>query len=176
MARKPTYRLEALLRLKRREKHQAEVALARAIMELKKAHKRKEALVAEKQRIVAQWVERRTQMAQEMDRGGMIGDGNVYVNYLRRLKEDELHLEQEIEVQAGKIVKCQEMVVRRRRGYINASKAEQVMEKHKALWRKKVMKEISRQEEKQFDELCTAMHTLRGWRGESGADAQALAH
>ncbi|MBI2343188.1 MAG: hypothetical protein HYV02_02445 [Deltaproteobacteria bacterium] len=176
MAKRPIYRLQALLRLKEREKHQAEVALARAFTALREAQEREKKLREEKERIVAAWLRKQHEMSEEMRGGGTVFDGNVFLNYLRKLKEDEEKKAEEIEEQQEKVMECQEMIVRRRREYIDASKALQVMEKHKALWWKKVMQEISRAEEKQFDELCTTIHTLKGWRGEGGDDAQAMAH
>ncbi len=176
MPKKPKYRLQALLRLKQREKRFAEIALAKAFTELRRAEEKERELQAEKKKIIDAWMTTRQDMDEEMGRGGMIFDGTLFVNFLRKLKEDEERKEEEIQEQKKKIEQCHTMVARRRREYIDASRALQVMEKHKELWAKRVKDELSREEEKMFDELCTTIHQLRGWRGEAPNEGKALGY
>lgn len=168
------YRLEALLRIKANEKHQAEVALARAIAALQAARKKEEDLVREKKAIIEHWLAAREEMRERMDQGGLIFDGTIYVNYLRKLKEEEEAKEREIVAQRELVQECEQAVAARRRDYIDASKEMQVMEKHKDLWRKKVQQELSRREEREFDELANTITQLKRWKGEGEETARAL--
>ena len=165
---KPKYRLEALLRIKARMKKRAEMALARAIIELKKAKERLEELKEEKERIVERWEEARKEMRAEMDAGVVVKKGNVHVNFMRKLKEDEEAKQEEIEDQEAVVEDCEAAVARARREYIEAAKQLQIMEKHKELWEKKVRNEISSREVKEMDELGGTIHKLKNWRGEKG--------
>ncbi len=176
MAKKQKYRLEALLRLKEREKRVVEIALAKAINELRRAEEKERALQKEKAKLIEEWLCTRQEMDVEMNQGGKIFDGTLYVNFLRKLKEDEERKEEEIQEQHKKVEQCQAMIVRRRREYIDAARELQVMEKHKELWNKKMLEAISREEEKQYDELCSTIYQLRGWRGESQAEGKALGY
>ncbi len=159
------YRLEVLLKTRERDKKRAEDALARAIIALTKARKREEELVEEKKKIHEQWVENRSEMRDKMDMGGRVQDGNVYVRYLRKLKEDEEAKQEEIEKQREEIKRCEEKVAVCRRAYIDAAKNLQVMQKHKELWRRKLQAELSRKEELEFDELGGIIHGRRKTRG-----------
>lgn len=154
----PKYRLDVLLKTRERDKKKAEEALAKAIAALTKARKREQELLEEKKQIHAAWVVQRTEMRDRMDAGGRVGEGNVYVRYLRKLKEDEEKKDEEIEQQREEIKRCEDKVATCRRNYIDAAKAMQVMEKHKDLWRKKVAAELSRKEEREFDELGNIIH------------------
>ncbi|MDO8494802.1 MAG: hypothetical protein Q7S68_05645 [Deltaproteobacteria bacterium] len=160
------YRLEALLRLRKREKKSAEIRLAKALNELKAAKKKLEELQEERKKIETEKKESRERMDREMVEGAMIANGNVHVNYLRKLKEDGEKKEEEIEEQKEVIVEKEEKFAKARRDYFDAIKALRMMEKHKALWAKKIAKELSKQEEKSMDELGQTISSLRKWRGE----------
>lgn len=155
------YRLEVLLKTREREKKKAEENLARAINALTRARKREEELVEEKKKIHASWVECRAEMRGKMDLGGKVGEGNVYVRYLRKLKEEEEAKQKEIDKQREEIKRCEDKVSTCRRAYIDAAKNLQVMEKHKDLWRRKLAEELSRKEEIEFDELGSIIHQHR---------------
>lgn len=155
------YRLDVLLKIREREKKKAEEALARAITALARARKREEELVDEKKKIHADWVSCRSEMRGKMDMGGKVGEGNVYVRYLRKLKEEEDAKQEEIDKQREEIKRCEDKVAACRRAYIDAAKNLQVMEKHKDLWRRKLAAELSRKEEREFDELGNIIHQRR---------------
>lgn len=155
------YRLEVLLKTREREKKRAEEALGRAIIALTKARKREEELVDEKKKIHAEWVSCRSEMRAKMDLGGKVGEGNVFVRFLRKLKEDEDAKQKEIDAQREEIKRCEDKVAACRRAYIDAAKNLQVMEKHKDLWRRKLAEELSRKEEREFDELGNIIHQRR---------------
>ena len=101
-----------------------------------------------------------------MGHGARVGEGNVHVNFLRKLKEDEEAKAQEIEDQKEVVAECEDRMAMARRLYIDACKELQVMEKHKELWEKKMRDEISRKEVREMDELGGTIHQLRRWRGE----------
>ncbi|OGQ49457.1 MAG: hypothetical protein A3I09_04260 [Deltaproteobacteria bacterium RIFCSPLOWO2_02_FULL_47_10] len=104
-----------------------------------------------------------------MDRGAVVGEGNVHVNFLRKLKEDEETKQKEIAEQHEVVLEAEQTVAKARREYIDAAKEHQVMLKHKDLWRKKVQAELTRKEEREFDELGNTIHQLRKWKGEKSA-------
>lgn len=166
MSPRPKYRLQALLTIKTMAKKRAEVALGKAIIALKEAKERLEELKEEKRKIIERWEESRSEMKRKMSHGARVGEGNVHVNYLRKLKEDEEEKQEEIETQEERITECEEQVALARRAYIDACKELQVMEKHKELWEKKLRDEITRKEEREMDELGGTIHQLKRWRGE----------
>jgi flagellar export protein FliJ len=169
MSPKPKYRLQALLTLRGRLKKKAEMALARAIKELNEAKERLKKLEKEKERIVEEYEQARKDMAQQMLGASSVGKGNVYVNFLRKLKEDEEAKEEEIEDQKQVVQEKEDGVAMARRDYIDAAKQLQVMEKHKELWEKKLRKELSMREQREMNELGNSIHQLRRWRGERSA-------
>ena len=86
---KQKYRLQALLSLKERMKRRAEMMLAKAINELAEAKKKLKELEEEKVKIHERWLEARSDMKSKMSVGVVVGESNVHVNFLRKLKEDE---------------------------------------------------------------------------------------
>lgn len=165
----PKYRLEALIRIKTRAKKRAEIALARAIIRLKKERDHLKKLEEEKKRIIERWKETRIGMASKMGVGAFIGEGNVHMNYLRKLKEDEEEKEEEIVSQKEIIEECELNVAKARRDYIDAAKELQVIEKHKELWQKKIKHELNQKESREMDELGSTIHQLKKWKGEKSA-------
>ncbi|MDO8527187.1 MAG: hypothetical protein Q7T03_05815 [Deltaproteobacteria bacterium] len=163
---KTRYRLEAMLRIKLRDKKRAEILLAKAITFFNEAKKKLEELKEEKKKICLEQKESRKKMDVEMNAGGKVGKGCFHVNYLRKLKEDEAAKEEEIKEQEGVIEEAKEKVAKARRAYIDAAKQMQIMDKHKELWTRKIKKEISRREEKEMDELGQTIHGIKRWRGE----------
>lgn len=162
----PRYRLQALLVIKQRLKTKAEVALAVAIKKLMEAREKLKKLEKEKEEIIEAWKLARKEMKSKVAQGVMIGEGNVYVLYLRKLKEDEEKKNQEIEDQKQVLEEAEAGVKAARKEYIEACKELRVMEKHKELWAKKLRAEISRREEREMDELGNVIHQLRRMRGE----------
>ena len=162
------YRLEALIRIRTRDKKRAEIALAQAIGALQKAKKKMEELKEEKKKIAAEQKKAKKKMDHKMSGGALVGEGCFHVNFLRKLKEDEKTKEEEIEEQKGVIEEAIEKVAKARRNYIDAVKHLRIMEKHKELWAKKIAQELTRREEKEMDELGQTIHSLKKWRGEKG--------
>lgn len=160
------YRLQVLLTVKQRMKKRAEIRLAQAIKKLNEEKKKLEQLEEELEEIRKKWKQARLEMKSKLAGGALVGKGNVHVNYLRRLEEDEKTKLEEIEDQKQAIEEATEKVAQARREYIDASRELQVMEKHKELWQKKVRGELSRREAHRLNELGNTIHQLRRWRGE----------
>lgn len=160
------YRLEGLLALRRREKKRQEILLARALRELNEAKKKLEELKKAKEEFQRKKKEARQEMDRKMANGGLVQSGCFHVNFIRKIKEEIETKEEEIESQDEVVVEVKEKVAKERKNYIEAIKRLRMMEKHKALWEKKVREKISRREEKEMDELGQTIHRLRGWRGE----------
>lgn len=160
------YRLEALLRVKQREKQRAEFILAKCIRELQEAKEKLERLKEEKKKILKQQKEARLKMDAKMSVGDWIGHGNFHVNFLRKLKEDEEAKQEEIEDQEKVIEEAKGAVAKAKKNYNQACRELKVMEKHKELWAKKVRREINRREERAMDEMGQIIYNLRRWRGE----------
>lgn len=160
------YRLQALLVIKEREKNAAAAVLARAIVAMQDARKKEKELIEDKEKIVEKWFKAREDMRTKVAGGAVIAEGNVHVNFLRKLKEDEEKKQEEIEEQHEVVLEAEEAVSKARREYIDSAKEHQVMIKHKELWQKKVRDELSRKEELEFDELGSTIHHLRKWKGE----------
>ncbi len=160
------YRLQALLIIKEREKERAAGELARAIAALLEARKKEQELIKEKEEIVRKWFKARDEMRNEMDKGAVIAEGNTHVSFLRKLKEDEEAKQKEIDEQHEVVLEASTRVAKARREYIDAAKEHQVMVKHKDLWQKKIQAELSRKEEREFDDLGNVIHQLKKWKGD----------
>ena len=163
---KQRYRLEALLKLKARMKKRAEIALARSLKRLQEERKRLEEFRKELTQIIADWKNAREEMKSALSAGMVVGEGNVYVNYVRKLGEDQKEKEEEIEDQHEVIEEAEGKVAFARREYIDASRELQVMEKHRELWQKKMRGELKQIEAKNLNELENVIHQLKKWRGE----------
>lgn len=158
--------MQALLIIRQRYKKRAEIALARALKELIEAKKRLEELKEEKEKIIREQERVKAEMKEKMGSSAFVGEGNMYVNFLRKLKEDEEAKQEEIDDQEQVVQEKEDGVAVARREYIDAAKQLQIMEKHKELWEKKQRAELTRKEQKEMDELGNTIHQLRQWRGE----------
>lgn len=156
------YRLQPLLTLKEKAKQKAEALLAKAIARLEEEKKRLKKLEEEKAAIVRRRRETRWKLHQKVSSGkALVKDGSDRVSFLKRLEEEEKAKEEEIAAVKRAIADCEVQVKRARRDYIDAVKELRVMEKHKALWQKKLDLELSRLEEKEMDELGNIIHQLK---------------
>jgi len=166
MVKKETYRLQALLRLRDRLKRQAQMELGKAIKKLEEEKERLEELEKEKEELIENWKLARKNMKGEFGGGTVAGRGNVHVNFLRKLEDDQEAKDEEIEDQEQVIEDAEEELAEARKAYIEAAQALQVMEKHKELWQKKLQGALSKREAKEMDQLGQNIHQLRNWRGE----------
>lgn len=163
---KQKYRLQPIVILRTRLKKKAEIELAAAIRKLKEEKGKLKKLEEQLKQIIKKWKQKREEMRRQMETGAMIGEGNVYVRYLKKLKEDEEKKKEEIEGQKKAIADAETGVSKARRNYIDACKSLQIMERHKELWEKKLRDEITRREENEMDELGRTLYALQRWRGE----------
>ncbi len=151
-----------MLVVKERHKKQTQMELAQAIKALNEEKERLKTLEKEKEGIIQRKREARLKMSQQVTRGeSRIYDSGIHLNYLEKLQEDLTMKEKEIERQKETIEAAEEEVKKARRNFIDASKDLQAMEKHKELWLKKMLKEISMKEEKELNELGNSIHQLR---------------
>ena len=166
MAKAEKYRLQVMLTIRQRLKRKSEMELARAFKKLSEAKEKLKELEEELTNIIERWQAARKEMRAELNSGAAVGKSNVHVNFMRKLKDDELEKEEEIAEQKEAVEEAKEAMKQARRDYIDASQALQVMEKHKELWAKKVKGELSKREAKELDQLGQTVHKLRSWRGE----------
>lgn len=156
------YRLQPLLIIKERARKAAEIKLAQALARLESSRRRLEELQKEKEAINTQRRESRLLLHRKMISGeAKVRDGSHRVNFLKKLEEEEKEKDHQIEVQNRVIVDCQTEVTRARRDYINAVKELRIMEKHKALWEKKLKQELDRIEEAEMDEMGNVIYQWR---------------
>lgn len=156
------YRLQPLLEIKLRARRKAEIRLAKAIARLEEEKKKLKKLEEEREKIIKRRKECRMELHNKMAEGAaQIRDGSMRINYLRKLEEDQKAKEEEIKRQKEMIEECETEVKRARRNYIDAVKDLRVMEKHKELWQKKIKLQLSREEEREMDELGNVIHQLK---------------
>lgn len=157
--------------MKQRARQKAEIALARAIKALEEAKKKLKKLEEEREEIIRKRKECRLDMHRKLSSGeSQAREGHIRMNYLRKLEDDQKDKEKEIEEQKRVIEECEIKLKRAKRDYIDAVKELRVMEKHKELWRKKIQKEISREEEREMDELGNVIHQLRDMQNRRTAE------
>jgi flagellar export protein FliJ len=163
---KQKYRLEPLLIVKERHKKQTEIELGRAISNLKQQKDRLKTLEEEKEEIIQKKKEARLEMSRRVSVGeSRIYDSSLHLNYLEKLQDDQVAKEKEIERQHEVIAEAEERVKKARREYIDAAKDLKMMQKHKELWQKKLMKELDYKEQKEMNELGNVIHQLRRMAG-----------
>ncbi len=168
------YRLQPLLEIKVRARKKAEILLAKAISRLEGEKKKLKKMEEEKKEIVRRRKECRLELHHKISEGrAHVRDGSIRISFLRKLEDDEKAKEEEIKTQKQTIEECETQVKRARRDYIDAVKDLRIMEKHKELWKKKVQLELSREEEKEMDELGNVIHQIRsGLRSGLRSDRQ----
>jgi len=159
---KDKYRLQALLTIKERLKNRAEIVLAKAINQLEKEKKKLKKLEEEKEKIIQKQKDIRREFHEKVCTGiSQAKESHVFVNFVRKLKDDQADKEREILQQKEVIEDAEVQVQRARRQYVDAAKEHRIMEKHKELWKKKVMAEMNRIEEREMDELGHVVHQMR---------------
>ncbi len=166
---KEKYRLEALLKVKYKNKREAEIELGKAFKNLKEEEQRLKDLEEEKKKIIETRESSRREMALKLASGeSQISESHGHLNYIQRLQEEEEKKDQEIEEQKEEVKRAEERVTQARRDYINACKEVKMMEKHKELWKKKMLKELEKEETKQMNELGNVLHQMKSVRKEQG--------
>lgn len=158
---KPKYRLQVLLVIKERAKREREIALAKAIQKLAEEERKLKELEEEKKKIEDRIEKERRELHDKIAAGGaLIKDPQVRENFLRKLKEDLEEMERRIEEQKEEIRQAKLRVQRARQDYVLAAQELNVMEKHKDLWRKKLVKELNEKEDKLMGELGQVVYEL----------------
>ncbi len=161
MAKKEKYRLEALLKIKLRQKREAEISLARAIRILEDEKNLLQSMEDTKAEILRKKEKSRTDLNEKIASGqSTIKQSHFHLGYMTKIKEDEDKIAAEISEQEETVSVAQEKLGRARRNYIDAAGELNVMEKHKELWTKKVEKRLTATENKQLGELANVMHQI----------------
>jgi flagellar biosynthesis chaperone FliJ len=159
---KQKYRLAPLLIVKEKHKKQMEIELGRAIKNLAEQKERLKKLHEEKEQIIQRKKNARLEMSRQMTAGETrILDSSIHLNFLEKLQDDLVAKEKEIERQHEIIKEAEERVKKARRDYIDAARDLKMMEKHKELWHKKLMKELNYKEQKELNELGNVVHQIR---------------
>lgn len=162
MAKKEKYRLQPLLQVRLKNKRKTEIALSKAMAELKAEEEKLKVLEKEKQDIIARRENSRREMAEKIAMGeSVVYDTQVHLNFLKKLQEDEEQKDKEIEEQKEAIKRAEEKLAQAKRDYIDACKEVKIMEKHKELWQKKLKKKLEFEENKMMNELGNVIHQLR---------------
>jgi flagellar export protein FliJ len=162
---KEKYRLQPLLDVKLRNKRKAEIELGKAFAALKAEEKKLEFLKEEKNEIIRKRDQARREMSEMVGMGeSRVADSHTRINFIKKLKEDEIKKDEEIEEQKEAIKRAEERVAQSKRDYVDACKEVKIMEKHKDLWKKKIKQELEYQEDKVMNELGNVIHQLRRMR------------
>lgn len=166
MAKKEKYRLEAMLKLKLRQKRTSEIALAKAIKKLEEEKNKREKLLALKKEIEAKREGARGKMREKVLSGNSrIQDSQFHLGFMEKLKEDNERMDAEIKEQDEVIERAAEKLKRARRDYMDAASELNIMEKHKELWQKKVNDRLTALEDKQMNELGNTVFQMNKMRG-----------
>lgn len=159
---KQRYRLEPLLLVKEKHKKQMEIELGRAIKNAKEQKERLKVLEEEKQEIIRRKRAARLKLSEYIVSGETrIANSSIHLNFLEKLQDDLQAKDLEIVDQHQRIEEAEEEVKKARRNFIDAVKDLKAMEKHKELWKKKLLKELSAREQKEMNELGNVMHQLK---------------
>lgn len=166
---KERYRLEALLTVRKRNKRNAEIELAKSITALREEEEKLQELEEEREEIIQRKEGSRRDMALKVASGeSRVSESHGHLNYIKKLIEDQEEKEEEIEEQKELIKQAEERVAQAKRDYIDACKEVKIMEKHKELWKKKIAKQLEKEDAKLMNELGNVLHTLRNMRAERG--------
>lgn len=156
------YRLDVLLRLKERQKKEAEQALSVAIQELKQEEEKLQQLESLKQSVIEKREKYRKEMRDKVSTGqSQVRQSEYYMNYMKKLSEDEELIQLDIENQKQVINNAEEKLKRAKRDYIDASTELNMMEKHKDVWQKKKQKEKIKIENKKMNEMGNIVHQIK---------------
>ena len=153
--------MEPLVRIKERQKKKSEMALARAIRELREEEKKLEGLKGLKREIGRKREKARGDMRKKVASGrSVIKDSQFHLFFLEKLKEDEDRIDREITEQEEAVNQARENLKRAKRDYIDAASELNMMQKHRELWEKKQARLLSALENKQMGELAQVVYQM----------------
>ncbi|MBA3714782.1 MAG: hypothetical protein H0W76_20365 [Pyrinomonadaceae bacterium] len=161
MMRKPKYRLQPVLDVRDRAKQESarHVAMRRAQFAAAEAElTRRQQAVAECR---AEQVRARLRMVEQSKDGIKANKMVQHRTYCAGLKEKEQHLNGEVERQRAVVRQAEEDFEQAIVAFVEASRAVQVIEKHRESWRERTRREDVRQEQRINDEIGSIMHTRR---------------
>jgi allophanate hydrolase subunit 1 len=140
--------------MKERARRDTEIALAKALKQLEKEKEKLEIyknLLLEAQKKIKDT----DATMREVLFGGQAQAvmPQRYLDYLRKLRVEESALESQYDDQSIEVDYCMDRLKRARKQYSLACQEENMMKKHKDLWKKKLDHQLSMAEEKMLGEL-----------------------
>jgi flagellar export protein FliJ len=158
----PKYRLQIVLDQKKEKRDEAAKRLNEAI----EALRQEERVLAKLEDDLRKNRETREKTELEISEKlamGVLGIGKVQGMwvYIKSLEAQEKQILEYIERQKVKIKQAQQVVDKARLALIEAAKELKLMEKHKEKWMARIKKEIEEKEQKEMDEIGSAMYATR---------------
>jgi flagellar export protein FliJ len=160
VAKKPDYRLQALLDVRERKKEEAEKVLGAAVAAHKAELDKQRQMEEELARMVARRELKTREYSDKAMRGEMSAQDVVDANtYIERLKEQEEAQKNAIEAQKAVVAQKDEEVDAARGALVKATQEVKALEKHKEKLVDDWKKEQQAKEEEVMDELAQQIYS-----------------
>ena len=155
---KETFKLETYLKLKEREKTDAELALSNAIENLRTQEQQLRALEDELLRMEQERVAKRQEYAEKQMSGAMNAQAMMSAQtWMKKLEEREEIQKRSIENQAKEVTRHETLVDIAREGLAKAAAEVKAIEKSKEKWEEKRKRELQAKAESAMDEVSQAL-------------------
>ena len=155
MAKKPEYRLQALLEMRERKKEEAEKTLGEALAAHKIEVEKQKQMELELARMIARREQKRREYAEKSMRGEMAAQDVIGANtYIKRLIEQEELQKNAIEAQKAVVEYKKKELDAARQAVVVATQELKALEKHKEKLFEEWKKEQQAKEEETMDELA----------------------
>jgi flagellar export protein FliJ len=156
------YRLQPLLTLRTRAKESAEQAFAEALKRLAGAMEKLHELEADLARRRDERKRRLRSFADVVMNGGGDADGFHQVNrFADRLKDEESHLEREIERQREAVKRAERDLGLKREGMAQSAKELEAIASHEQSWAARRRAAREAREEQALEEVASALRLMR---------------
>lgn len=155
---KETFKLETYLKLKEREKTDAELALSNAIENLRTQEQQLRALEDELLRMEQERVAKRQEYAEKQMSGAMNAQSMMSAQtWMKKLEEREEIQKRSIENQAKEVTRHETLVEIARESLAKAAAEVKAIEKSKEKWEEKRKRELQAKAESAMDEVSQAL-------------------
>ena len=155
---KETFILETYLKLKEREKTDAELALSNAIENLRTQEQQLRALEDELLRMEQERVAKRQEYAEKQMSGAMNAQSMMSAQtWMKKLEEREEIQKRSIENQAKEVTRHETLVEIARESLAKAAAEVKAIEKSKEKWEEKRKRELQAKAESAMDEVSQAL-------------------
>lgn len=149
-----TYRLEALLGIRKRAEEHAKEVFAQAMSALAREKQTLKEYEDELKRMIEDRQRRRAEYAQKLASGEMkVTDQSAAYRYIDRLKEKEAEQQVRIDGQKENVREAEKGLKRAQDALIAATQDLKALEKHKEKWAEEVKRERAMREEEMMDEI-----------------------